>query len=84
MNKKHQGDFMDKVLKFYELIEPIAELIEEKKEKIDLLISAIEDDIDTGCEEWLVIQELEDALLNLSFSGGDTALKDLKELLEGS
>ena len=75
---------VDKVLKFYELIEPIADSIEEKKEEIDLLISEIEDDINTSIDDWTLIEELESALLNLSFSGGDTSMKDLKELMEGN
>ena len=73
---------MDRLMKLYELIEPIADLIEKNKEKIDLLVSAIEDDINTSIEDWEVIEEIESALINLSLSGGDTAFKDLKELIE--
>lgn len=75
---------MSKVDEFYKLIEPIAELIEENKEKIDSLISDIEDDINTSLEDWTSIEEVESALLNLSISGGDTPVKDLKELMEGN
>ena len=74
----------DKVLELYKLVEPIADLIEDNKEEIDLLISAIEDDINTSLEDWEVIEELESALLNLSFSGGDTNMKDFREIIEGS
>ena len=75
---------MNKVDEFYKLVEPIAELIEENKERIDLLISEIEDDINTSIDDWTVIEDLEPTLLSLSFSGGDTSMKDLKELMEGS
>lgn len=75
---------MSKVDEFYKLVEPIADLIEENKEKIDLLISEIEDDINTSIDDWTVIEDLEPTLLNLSFSGGDTPIKDLKELMEGN
>ena len=74
----------DKVLELYKLVEPIADLIDRKKEKIDSLISEIEDDINTSPEEWLVIDELESALMDLSFSGGDTTMKDFREFIEGS
>lgn len=73
---------VDKVQKFYEAIEPIAELIEANKEKISLLMNEIEDDINTTPDEMLITEHLESALLDLSFSGGDTSLNDLKELLE--
>ena len=75
---------IDKVVEFYKLVEPIADLIDKNKERIDLLFSEIEDDINTSIDDWTVIEEVESALLNLSFSGGDTPMKDLKELMEGS
>ena len=75
---------MNKVDEFYKLVKPIAELIEENKEVIDLLISEIEDDINTSIDDWTAIEDLESTLLSLSFSGGDTSMKDLKELMEGS
>lgn len=77
-------NFMNKVDELYELVEPIVELIEENKEKIDLLISDIEDDLNTSLEDWIVIEEIESALMNLSISSGDTSIKDLKELIEGN
>ena len=73
---------MNRLMKLYELIEPITNLIEKNKEEIDLLVSGIEDDINTSTEDWEVINELESALINLSLSGGDTAMKDLKEIIE--
>ena len=73
---------MNRLMKLYELIEPITNLIEKNKEEIDLLVSGIEDDINTSTEDWEVIDELESALINLSLSCGDTAMKDLKEIIE--
>lgn len=75
---------MDKVIKLYELIEPIVDLIEANKEEIISLVLEIRGEIDTSSKDWAIIDELESALLDFSLSGGDTAVKDLKEIIEGN
>ena len=73
---------MDRIYDLYEIMKPIAELIEKNKTRIEVMISDIEDDKSVSDEQWKTIEELESSLLNLSFSGGDTSMNELKNMAE--
>jgi len=73
---------MEKIEELYNLLKPIADLIEEKKAELDELAHDIEFDSHLPDEQWQVSEELSSALLELSFSGGDTAMNHLGDIVE--
>lgn len=73
---------MNRIYDLYKAVEPIAELTEKNKAKIDIIISEIEDDESVSDKQWIVVEEIKSLLLNLSYSGGDTSINILKESVE--
>ena len=71
---------MDRIHDLYEKVKPIADLVEHNKKAIDMIASDIEDDESVSDKDWYEIEELMSSLLNLSFSGGHTAINTLKNM----
>lgn len=73
----------EKIEQLYNILQPIVNLIEEKKAEIDELIYDIEFDESLPDEQWKVSETIGSAVVELSLSGGDTAVKDLRYLVNG-
>lgn len=72
---------MDKIEEMYNVLKPIVELIEERKAVLDELAHDIEFDSHLSDKQWRVSETISSAVLELSLSGGDTAMKDLQEIV---
>ena len=73
---------MNRIHDLYEKIKPIADLVEKNKKVIEMIASDIEDDESVSDKDWNEIEDLMSSLLNLSFSGGHTAINTLKKISE--
>lgn len=66
----------------YNLMKPIACLIEQKKEAIDSVVHTIEFGGDVTEEQWDIVSNISSNVLEMSFSGGDTTMNYLKNMAE--
>ena len=73
---------LEKIKQLHDLLKPIVDLIEEKKAEIDELVCDIEFDKSLPDKQWKVSETIGSAVVELSLSSGDTAMKDLYEMIE--
>ena len=70
----------DQFYSLYTAIKPITDHIEANEKRIYSIITDIEEDESVSDEQWAVIEEIRSALLELSVSGGHTAMNALKNM----